>query len=349
MSYNLVNPTTGALTRVSGNITSNIIPANASSSNKLVAKSDIIIKHNYSMAGTASLEDDIKTFVTALIALGANTYAGFFNRGGNLGTAGNYSITVYAEAGTSTFASGYIALGAGAMGKTQYEVSYYKPAGSSEEWNIKKIVTENDTVKRKDVAITATASIEDDIKTLLDTLIAETSGVYAGYFTRTGNTSGHYSVSIVGTWNVVGIVSICGATSAAYRVAKFKNTEQGAYTYMVEQLVTNTVLSGTYTIPAQTLANGAYAEFEIPLVPNDFYCGRLDFGNLPLANLSLSYNDFSGTFQDTRSTENRSQYVLYPIGKANLGTLHVYLTNYTGSPVAISDVLVTYYLEHHVS
>ena len=350
MSYNLVNPTTGALTRVSGNITSNIIPANASSSNKLVTKSDIVIKHNYSMTGTASLEDDIKTFVTALIALGANTYAGYFNRSGNLGTAGNYSITVYAEAGSSTFASGYIALGAGAMGKTQYIVSYYKPSGSPEEWTIKKLVTESDTVKRKDVAITATASIEDDIKTLLDTLIAETSGAYAGYFTRTGNTSGHYSVSIVGTWNVVGIVSICGATSAAYRVAKFKNTEQGAYTYMVEQLATvDTVLSGTYTIPAQTLANGAYAEFEIPLVPNDFYCGRLDFGNLPLANLSLSYNDFSGTFQDTRSTENRSQYVLYPIGKANLGTLHVYLTNYTGSPVTISDVLVTYYLEHHKS
>ena len=244
MSYNLVNPTTGALTKVSGNISSNIIPSNASSSNKLVAASD--------------------------------------------------------------------------------------------------------TVKRKDVTITATASIEDDIKTLLDTLIAEPSGVYAGYFTRTGNTSGHYSVSIVGTWNVVGIVSICGATSAAYRVAKFKNTEQGAYTYKVEQLATvDTVLSGTYTIPAQTLANGAYAEMEIPLVPNDFYCGRIDFGNLPSVNLSLSYNDFSGSFQDTRSTENREQYVLYPIGKANLATLHVYLTNYTGSPVTISNVLVTYYLEHH--
>ena len=141
MSYNLVNSTTGALTRVSGNITSNIIPANASDHNKLVAKSDAVTKYNYSMVGTASLEDDIKTFVTALIALGSNTYGGYFNRSGNLGTAGNYCITVYAEEGTSTFASGYITFGAGATGKAQYIVSYYKPASSSAEWTINKLVT----------------------------------------------------------------------------------------------------------------------------------------------------------------------------------------------------------------
>ena len=132
MSYNLVNPTTGALTKVSGNISSNIIPVNASANNKLVTKSD--------------------------------------------------------------------------------------------------------TAKRKDVVVTATASIENDIKALLDELIAETSGPYIGSFTRTGNTSGHYSMSVVSTWNAVGIVSICGATSAAYRVAKFKNTEQGAYTYQIVKL-----------------------------------------------------------------------------------------------------------------
>lgn len=103
-----------------------------------------VTKYNYTMVGTASLEDDIKTFVTTLIALGANTYVGFFNRSGNLGTAGNYSITIYAEEGTSTFASGYIALGAGALGKAQYIVSYYKPTGSSEEWTIKKVAIIDD-------------------------------------------------------------------------------------------------------------------------------------------------------------------------------------------------------------
>ena len=45
MSYNLVNPTTGALTKVSGNISSNIIPSNASANNKLVTESDTFINY----------------------------------------------------------------------------------------------------------------------------------------------------------------------------------------------------------------------------------------------------------------------------------------------------------------
>ena len=101
-----------------------------------------------------------------------------------------------------------------------------------------KLVAKSDTAKRKNVSITATASVENDIKTLLDELIIESNGAYIGSFTRTGNTSGHYSVSVNSTWNVVGIVSICGAISIAYRVAKFKSTEQGAYTYQIEKLVT---------------------------------------------------------------------------------------------------------------
>ena len=111
--------------------------------------------------------------------------------------------------------------------------------------------------------------------------------------------------------------------------------------------ISDDLTSGTLTIPAQTLANGTYAEVQIPLVPGDFYCGRIDFADLPSQNMSLSYNDFSGSFQDTKGTNQRTQDVLYPIGRANLATLHVYLTNYTGSPVTISDINVIYYLEHH--
>ena len=247
---------------------------------KLATKDDTAIKYNYTMTGTASLEDDIKTFVTALLALGANTYVGFFNRSGNLGTAGNYSITVYAEEGTSTFASGYITLGAGALGKTEYIVSYYKPAGSSEEWTIKKLITSGDVVIRKDVSLTPTSSIKNDIRALLDMLIAEASGTYAGAFTRTENTSGHYSVSVLNTWNVMGIVSVCGAISEAYRVAKYKSTEQGAYTYQVvkipaEYYVRNqNVLSDIEAVTLPTIvpydgelivvaSNGGYATFSI--------------------------------------------------------------------------------------
>lgn len=315
------------------------IPSNASSSNKLAAKSDIVIKHNYSMAGTASLEDDIKTFVTALIALGANTYAGFFNRGGNLGTAGNYSITVYAEEGTSTFASGYIALGAGAMGKTQYEVSYYKPTGSSEEWAIKKLVTESENNFKYQVCVT-----DSDLNNI------KTSGAYSIYISDATSQATNHAPTY--GWLQLVVIQMNNSQAFCNQIlysadGKMFMRECGNNNWSAWKQIGNDLTSGTFTIPAQTLENGANAEIQIPLVPNDFYCGRIDFGGLPAYNMSLSYNDFSGTFQDTRSTDLRTQYVLYPIGKANLATLHVYLTNYTGSPVTITDVIVTYYLEHH--
>lgn len=41
MSYNLVDPTTGDLTRVAGNIDTSIIPNDASASNKLATEKDI--------------------------------------------------------------------------------------------------------------------------------------------------------------------------------------------------------------------------------------------------------------------------------------------------------------------
>lgn len=113
--------------------------------------------------------------------------------------------------------------------------------------------------------------------------------------------------------------------------------------------VKNTNISqGTLTIPAQTIQSGEYAEVQIPMVANDFYCGRLDFGNLPSVNMTISYNDFSGLFQDTKGTQNRTQDVLIVAGKPTQLVLHVYLTNYTGQPVTIGNVDVTYYLEHHI-
>lgn len=104
---------------------------------------------------------------------------------------------------------------------------------------------------------------------------------------------------------------------------------------------------GSITIPSQTLNNGESAEVTIPLIPNKFYCGRIDFSALPSANMTISYNDFSGLFQDAKTTENRLQCVLHPIGRALLATLHIYLTNYTGSPVTIGNIIVSYCLEHH--
>jgi len=68
------------------------IPANASSSNQLVAKSDTVIKYDYRATGTDNVYNDIKALCNQLIGLGVNTYVGSFLRLGK--THGHYSITV---------------------------------------------------------------------------------------------------------------------------------------------------------------------------------------------------------------------------------------------------------------
>lgn len=313
-----------------------VIPSNASASNKLVAKSDIVTKYNYTMVGTASLENDIKTFVTALIALGANTYVGFFNRSGSLGTAGNYSITVYAEEGTSTFASGYIALGAGAIGKTQYIVSYYKPTGLLEEWTIEKLVTENENIFVKWIANAEGLTLAQ----IYNTYSKQNTTMYKGFLDWNDSRCPIYgqgadTVEITCyDWNLT---------------AKSIRGQNYFYDDTNNVWVKNTNISqGTLTFPTQTIQSGEYAEVTIPLSANEFYCGRLDFTNLPSVNLTISYNDFSGLLQDAKTTQNRSQDVLIVVGKATQLILHVYLTNYTGQPVTIGNVDMIYYLEHHV-
>ena len=313
-----------------------VIPSNASASNKLVAKSDVVTKYNYTMVGTASLEDDIKTFVTALIALGANTYVGFFNRSGSLGTAGNYSITVYAEEGSSTFASGYIVLGAGATGKTQYNVSYYKPTGSSEEWTIKKLVTENENIFVKWIGKAEGLTLAQ----IYNTYSKQNTTMYKGFLDWNDSRCPIYGQG-ADTVEITCYDWILDAKSTRGHNYFYDNTK--------DVWVKSTNISqGTLTIPAQTIQSGEYAEVTVPLSVNEFYCGRLDFANLPSVNMTISYNDFSGLFQDTKSTDNRSQDVLIVVGKATQLILHVYLTNYTGQPVTIGNVNMTYYLEHHI-
>lgn len=231
----------GHFTQVTvGGTLGNIVPSDASASNKLVAKSDIVTKYNYSMAGTASLEDDIKAFVTALIALGANTYVGFFNRSGSLGTAGNYSITVYAEEGTSTFASGYIALGAGAMGKTQYIVSYYKPAGSSEEWTIKKLVTESENNFKYQVITT-----DSDLNNI------KTSGTYSIYISDPTSQATNHAPTY--GWLQLSVIQMNNSQSFCNQVlysadGKMFMRECGNNTWSAwQQIAVNTVSTMTVT------------------------------------------------------------------------------------------------------
>lgn len=237
-------------------------------------------------------------------------------------------------------------------GKTYVRIS------SSGNWGgWEQLATKNDIVTRHDYSITGTADAIADTKTLVNHIITLGVGTYAGEFKRSGITFGSYRLTYLvdGTYSksVSGLVtySINVDADATYQVSYVEDIEHSLPPeWKIEKLATNnTVQSGTYTIPAQTLHNLESAEVTIPLTVGDFYCGRVDFANLPSVNMNLSYNDFSGQFQDARETVSRTQFVLYPIGKAYSGTLHLYLTNYTGSDVAIGNVPVTYYLEHHSS
>ena len=242
--------------------------------------SNTVTRHNYSVQGTTDAIADTKALVSHIATLDVGTYAGEFKRTGI--TFGSYRLTYFIDGIYAKSVSGIVTYSINANDDATYQVSYVEDIehGTPPVWKIEKLITSGDVVKRKDVSLTPTSSIENDIRTLLDMLIAEATGTYAGAFTRTENTSGHYSVSVLNTWNVMGIVSVCGATSEAYRVAKYKSTEQGAYTYQVvkipaEYYVRNqNVLSDIEAVTLPTIvpydgelivvaSNGGYVTFSI--------------------------------------------------------------------------------------
>lgn len=315
------------------------IPSNASSSNKLMTQSDTVIRHDYSITGTTDAIADTQALVTHILTLGVGTYAGEFKRSGI--TFGSYRLTYLIDGTYSKSVSGLVTFSINVDTDATYQVSYVEDIehGTPPEWKIEKLVTERENNFTYKVLTT-----DSDLNSV------RTSGVYSIYISDATSQATNHAPTY--GWLQLSVIQMNNSQVFCNQVlysadGKMFMRECGNGAWTDWKQIGNDLTSGTFTIPAQTLANGANAEIQIPLVPNDFYCGRIDFGGLPSANMSLSYNDFSGTFQDTRSTEQRSQYVLYPIGKANLATLHVYLTNYTGSPVAISDINVTYYLEHH--
>lgn len=315
------------------------IPSNASSSNKLVTKSDAVIKHDYSITGTTDAIADIKTLVNHITTLDVGTYAGEFKRSGI--TFGSYRLTYLIDGIYSKSVSGLVTFSINVNTDATYQVSYVEDIehGTPPEWQIEKLVTARENNFTYQVLTT-----DSDLNSV------RTSGVYSIYISDATSQATNHAPTY--GWLQLSVIQMNNSQTFCNQIlysadGKMFMRECGNTTWSDWKQIGNDLTSGTLTIPAQTLPNGEFAEIQIPLVPNDFYCGRIDFGNLPPQNMSLSYNDFSGTFQDTKATNQRTQDVLCPIGKANLGILHVYLTNYTGASVAISDVTVRYYLEHH--
>ncbi len=314
------------------------IPSNASVSNKLATQNDTVKRISYNITGTVDAVEDTKALVNHILTLGSGSYVGEFKRTGI--TFGSFRLTYFTDGDGSISVSGTVTYSISNDNDSTYQISYVLSHGSDTPyWNIEKLVKANENNFKYTVLPT-----DSDLNTI------KASGAYSVYITDSTTQATCHAPTY--GWMQFIVIQMNNSSTFCNQIlfSADGNTytrECGNNTWTDWKEISNKTSTGTLTIPAQTIANGEYAEVQIPLVINDFYCGRIDFANLPAQNMSLSYNDFSGSFQDTKGTSQRTQDVLYPIGKANLGVLHVYLTNYTGSPVAISTVTVTYHLEHH--
>lgn len=109
-----------------------------------------------------------------------------------------------------------------------------------------------------------------------------------------------------------------------------------------------TVQEGVLTIPSQVLQNTEIAMTTLPVTPNHWYNGKLIFENIPIANITVSYNDYSGDFyQNFATSGNYDRVVLFPIGRVKTDSLRMFVANYTGNTITLPTITVRYQLEHH--
>lgn len=118
-----------------------IVPSNASSSNKLVTASDTVKRVNYSITGTTDAVEDTKTLVNYIITLGEGSYVGEFKRTGV--TFGSYRLTYFTDGDGTISISGTVTYSISDNNDATYQISYVLSNGSSTpHWNIEKLVTD---------------------------------------------------------------------------------------------------------------------------------------------------------------------------------------------------------------
>ena len=116
-----------------------LIPSDASPTNKLVAKSDVVIRHNYSITGTADAVEDTKALVNHIATLDVGTYAGEFKRSGV--TFGSYRLTCFIDGIYAKSVSGIVTYSIGVNTDATYQVSYVEDIehGTPPEYKIEKL------------------------------------------------------------------------------------------------------------------------------------------------------------------------------------------------------------------
>ena len=105
----------------------------------------------------------------------------------------------------------------------------------------------------------------------------------------------------------------------------------------------------TQTITARTLLNGESVVIDVPITANKFYVGGIYYNGLPIEDLTLMFNDYSGYFASSYNSNYSSFKLLSVIGKSYQATLHIFLTNYTGHTVNLGDITFSFnYLEFNI-
>lgn len=186
MSYNLVNPTTGALTKVSGNITSNIIPANASASNKLITQFDVVKRISYSITGTSDAIEDTKALVNHVLTLGSGSYIGEFKRTGI--TFGSFRLTHFVDGDGDISVSGTVTYSIGNSNDATYQISYLLANGTT-YWNIERLSAINSITPDSTAPVmsgTVYNQFVQKAQTTVTDIVSQSAGAYSS-LTRRGN------------------------------------------------------------------------------------------------------------------------------------------------------------------
>ncbi len=166
-----------------------LIPSNASPTNKLVAKSDAVITHDYTIIGTDNVVADTQALVNHILTLGTGTYAGEFKRTGI--TFGTYRLTYFIDGIYTKSVSGIVTYSISNDNDATYQVSYVEDIehGTPPYWKIERLSAIN-TITRDSTAPvmsgTVYSSLVQKAQATINDIISESPGAYSS-LVRRGN------------------------------------------------------------------------------------------------------------------------------------------------------------------
>lgn len=164
-----------------------LIPDNASESNKLVTKNDIVIRHDYSINGTVDAIADTQALVNHILTLPVGTYAGEFKRTGI--TFGTYRLTYFLDGIYTKSVSGIVTYSISNENDATYQVSYVEDIehGTPPYWRIERLSAIN-TITEGSTAPVMSGTIYNNLvqkaQTVIEDIVSESPGAYSSLIRR---------------------------------------------------------------------------------------------------------------------------------------------------------------------